>query len=70
MNGGSGKYVQDNHAGNNERKTLDSGPIKRLPRKSQATSDMSTTPAPDQTAYAIPTDRVRKARERKKKATA
>lgn len=33
MNGGSGKYVQDNHAGNDECETQDSGTIERLPEK-------------------------------------
>ena len=32
MNGGSGKYVQDNYAGH-ERETQDGGTIERLPEK-------------------------------------
>ena len=70
MNGGSGKYVQDNHAGNNERETQDSGTIERLPEKEPGDKRYEDDASTDQIAYAIPTDRVRKARERKKKATA
>ena len=33
MNGGCGEYVQDNHTGNNERETQDSGTIERLAEK-------------------------------------
>ncbi|SEA30906.1 hypothetical protein SAMN05216411_10714 [Nitrosospira multiformis] len=70
MSGGSGKYVQDNDTGNNERETQNGGTIERLPGKGPGDEryEDDTGARPDRVCDS--TDRVRKARERKKKATA